>query len=185
MTLRPHSQPGEPHLTAEQFDQLLSRSARPTGAAELTSAEAHLIVCEQCAAELASLRESIFLFRQASTAYADRQLRLQPRWRIPLPSHVLQPAYFAAAAILLISVIPMQVAHRRTLLHHPVASAVAPTAVSLGNRARTAESDNALLEDVYSEVSASVPTPMQALADPTASTGSDPQSVSTSIQRKD
>ena len=181
MTRQQPSQPVEPHLTAEQFDQLLFR---PAGASELTHAEAHLLACEQCAAELASLRESIFLFRQATSTYADRQLRLLPRWRLPLRTHVLQPAYFAAAAILLISLVPMQMAHRRSLPHHPVVSAIVPAAVSNGDQARADESDNALLEDVYSEVSASVPTPMQALDNPTAAADPD-ESVSTSTQRKD
>jgi hypothetical protein len=181
MTPRPSSQPGEAHLTAEQLDELL---VCPAGASELTPAEAHLLACEQCAAELASLRESLFLFRQATSTYADRQLRLLPRWRIPLRAHVLQPAYFAAAAILLISLVPMQMAHRRDALHHPAASTMAPVAVSNGDQARTAESDNALLEDVYTEVSASVPTPMQALDNPIASADSD-ESIPTSTQRKD
>ena len=148
-------------------------------------AEAHLRTCEQCAAELAALRESLALFREASTAYADRQLRLLPRWRIPVRRHVAPPAYFAAAAILLLSVIPMQVAHRRSQLPKPVVAAGASAVVAAGNQARTAESDDALLEDVNSEVSASVPAPMQALDDPTVATESAAVPVETSNQRKD
>jgi anti-sigma factor RsiW len=177
MTLQPPQPPAQPgiagcaHLTGEQFGELLARSA---GSLELPDAlaEAHLRACERCAAELAALRESLALFREASSAYADRQLRLLPQWRIPVRHHGLQPAYFAAAAILLISVIPMQMAHRRSQLPKPVVAA-------------GAESDDALLEDVSSEVSASVPAPMQALDDPIVATENSAESVATSNQRKD
>jgi hypothetical protein len=97
----------------------------------------------------------------------------------------LQPAYFAAAAILLISVIPMQMAHRRSQLPKPVVAAGASAVVAAGDQARAAESDDALLEDVSSEVSASVPAPMQALDDPIVATENSAESVATSNQRKD
>lgn len=190
MTLQPPQPPapsgiaGCAHLTGEQFGELLARSA---GSPEPPDAlaEAHLRTCEQCAAELAALRESLALFREASSAYADRQLRLLPQWRIPLRHHGLQPAYFAAAAILLISVIPMQMAHRRSQLPKPVVAAGASAVVAAGDQARTAESDDALLEDVNSEGSASVPTPMQALDNPIVATENAVESGATSNQRKD
>jgi anti-sigma factor RsiW len=190
MTLQPPQPPAQPgiagcaHLTGEQFGELLARSA---GSLELPDAlaEAHLRACERCAAELAALRESLALFREASSAYADRQLRLLPQWRIPVRHHGLQPAYFAAAAILLISVIPMQMAHRRSQLPKPVVAAGASAVVAAGDQARAAESDDALLEDVSSEVSASVPAPMQALDDPIVATENSAESVATSNQRKD
>jgi hypothetical protein len=43
----------------------------------------------------------------------------------------------------------------------------APKAAATVASARSAESDEALLEDIDRELSASVPAPMQALADPT------------------
>ena len=175
---------GRGHLTGEQFGELLARSS---GSPEPSDAlaEAHLRACAQCAAELAALRESLSLFREASTAYADRQLRLLPQWRIPVRRHGLQPAYFAAAAILLLSVIPMQMAHRHSQLPKSVVAAGASAVIAAGDQARTAESDDALLEDVSSEVSASVPAPMQALDVPIVATESAAQPVDTSDQRKD
>jgi anti-sigma factor RsiW len=190
MTPQPPQPPAQPsiagcgHLTGEQFGELLARSA---GSPEPLDplAEAHLRTCEQCAAELAALRESLALFREASSIYADRQLRLLPQWRIPVRHHVAQPAYFAAAAILLLSLIPMQVAHRRSQLPKPLVAAGASAVVAAGDQARTTESDDALLEDVNSEVSASVPAPMQALDVPIVTTETAAVPVATSNQRKD
>jgi anti-sigma factor RsiW len=191
MTLQPPRTPAQPgtagcaHLTGEQFGELLARSARSPEPSDAL-AEAHLRTCEQCAAELATLRESLTLFREAGSAYADRQLRLLPRWRIPARPQGVQPAYFAAAAILLLSVIPMQMAHRQSRLSRPAVAAGASAVVAAGNQARTAESDAALLEDVNSEASASVPTPMQALDvpdDPIVATATEP--AATPDQRKD
>ena len=46
------------HLTGEQFGELLARSANSPQPSDLL-AETHLRTCEQCSAELASLRESL------------------------------------------------------------------------------------------------------------------------------
>jgi anti-sigma factor RsiW len=154
---------------------------------DISQAEAHLLVCEQCAAELASLREAISLFREASNAYADEELRSRPRWILPARrshSQSLVPAYWvAAAAMFLTALLPLQVMRRHT--HAPPAAGVSSVAAS--NAASNAQSDEALLEDVNSEISASVPTSMQALADPSddASTASIATSDTTSNQRKD
>jgi hypothetical protein len=54
--------------------------------------------------------------------------------------------------------------------------------------AKVAESDEALLEDVDRELSASVPAPMQALADPTGEDSAQPpmqSATQTESQRKD
>jgi anti-sigma factor RsiW len=177
---------GNTHLTEEQFGELLSASAR--GPALYRSlAEAHAQSCEQCAAELASLRECLLLFREASTAYADNELRYMPQVKLParrrmfLP--VIEPGYWvlAAAAIFLVALLPMQTLRQHTV---PPAAAVAASISSA-----PAESDEALLEDVSREASASVPAAMQTLADPTdivSSTSADVETSSqTSNQRKD
>src|SRR5208283_2397975 len=176
--------PGENHLTGEQFGELMAGTTEAVGG-ELALAEAHLQACEQCAAELASLREAITLFREASSAYANEELRRRPRWILPERrsySRSLMPAYWvAAAAMFLTALFPLQVLRRHNA--HPQATAV----VASSTPASTAQSDEALLEDVNSEISASVPTSMQALADPSddASTASISTSDSTSNQRKD
>ena len=176
------SAPGESHLTGEQFGELMAGTTEAAGG-ELALAEAHLLVCEQCAAELASLREAICVFREASNAYADEELRLRSRWILPerrSTSLSLVPAYWvAAAAMFLTALFPLQLLRR-----HNVAP---PPAVATSNADRSAQSDEALLEDVNSEISATVPTPMQALADPgdDETAANSETSVPTSNQRKD
>jgi anti-sigma factor RsiW len=174
---------GEGHLTEEQFGELIAASAK-TAAADTSPAEAHLRSCEQCAAEIASLRECLSLFREASTAYADRELRRMPQVtlpaRRPLLFPVLPPAYWvAAAAIFLAALLPLQTLHR-----HAVQPATA-VAADASSAPVGSESDEALLEDVNREESASVPTPMQALADPTDGASSTSAGIETSNQTSD
>jgi anti-sigma factor RsiW len=178
--------PGEQHLTGEQFCELMAGYTKAAGA-ESTPAEAHVKACEQCSAELASLREAVTLFREASSAYADEELRSRPRWEIPARrvfTHRLVPAYWvAAAAMFLTALLPLQVLRR----HSVAPLATVATSTTDGVADRSAQSDEALLEDVNSEISASVPTSMQALADPSNDeTVADNESpVPTSNQRKD
>jgi hypothetical protein len=181
--MTPHSQPTAEHLTGEQFGELLAAfpadGTMPIAPGSSNSdhalAELHVRDCPACAAELASLRESLSLFREATNAYANHHVRLLPPCSVPVRHTALQPAYWAAAAaVLLAALVPMQMLHRRV---PPPAPMVTSQAIS-----PTPESDEALLEDVNREVSESVPTPMQALADPTASVTASSQPSS---QRKD
>jgi hypothetical protein len=175
---------GEGHLTEEQFGELIAASAK-TAAVDSSPAEAHLRSCEQCAAEIANLRECLSLYREASTAYADRELRQMPQ--VKLPAHrpllfpALEPAYWAAAAaaIFLAAMLPLQTLHRHAVQPATAVAADASSA-SVGS-----ESDEALLDDVSREESASVPTPMQALADPTGSASSTSAGIETSNQTSD
>ncbi|MGA2438955.1 MAG: hypothetical protein ABSF57_10655 [Acidobacteriaceae bacterium] len=180
------SAPGETHLTGEQFGELMARPAESAGA-ELALAEAHLLVCEQCAAELASLREAICLFREASSTYADEELRRRPSWILPERrsfSRSLVPAYWvAAAAMFMTALFPLQVLRRHSVAPAPAAV----SSVAASDADRDAQSDEALLEDVNSEISRSVPASMQALADPSddETAVNSETSVATSNQRKD
>ena len=150
------------HLTEEQFGDLLSGSG-PTP--ETALAEAHFLACAQCAAELDSLRASLSLFRQATVVYADNHLRPLSQEPIRIRPAAFQSAYWAtaAAALLLAAILPLQRLHRHS---PPPASTIARVAD------RPTESDEALLESVNTEITESVPTPMKALADPTAHTTS-------------
>ncbi len=177
---------GEAHLTGEQFGELLARFTEDAGP-EPTLAEAHLQACEACSAELASLREAIVLFREASDAYAEQELRGIPRWRLPnrrVFSHTLVPAYWlVAAAMFLTALFPLQVMRRHAQRTPPT---VAETA-TVSNAASTAQSDEALLEDVNRDISATVPSSMQELDDPTedASAVNSESSNATTNLRKD
>lgn len=179
MTHPPVTQLNNQHLTEEQFGELLAPSAEtPAANPDRAFAEAHIASCAQCSAELASLRDSLSLFRQATEAYAEKEFRRMPQSsasRMPIRRPVLQPAYFAAAAALLLAaVLPLQMFHRH--------AKPAPPAIAVTTPDRPAVSDEALFESVNSEISEAVPTPMQALADPTSNATS---SVQNSTQRKD
>lgn len=180
------------HLTSDQMSDLLDRALPRRGEtlnlepSATARAEAHLRSCAICAAEFASLREALLLFQEASVALADREFsRLRKPAFSVLPAHrpYSQTLFWvAASAILMAGLLPLEMRWQRT------ASAPAAKAATAAASARTSESDEALLEDIDRELSASVPAPMQALADPTddassqASIGIDDQ---TSSQRKD
>lgn len=162
------------HLTHEQLCDLLLASSAHTPESEssafkaVNAAEDHLRSCLQCTAELQNLRTSLSTFRQAATSYADQvyarasinkaSIAPSPRYR----SHIL---YWATAAALAIAVaLPLSL-HRQQ--NAPIAhqSAVAATVTP-----QTAESDEALLDGIAQDLSTDVPSSMQPLADPTAST---------------
>ena len=173
------------HLTGEQFGDLLA-GGLPDAACRAEHgtalAQTHLLRCERCATELADMRESLSLFREASNAHAEKELRHLPRILVParpVSMFALEPAYWvAAASILLAAIVPMQRMHRRA--EQPVQAYVASVP------SQTVESDETLLDDVDNELSASVPAPMQALADPTSEASPALNaSVRNSDQRKD
>jgi anti-sigma factor RsiW len=170
------------HLSSDQMSDLLACALSPRGqdacadlhldAAGLASAEAHLLTCAACAAEFASLRETFDLFREASVAYADQEFS---RMRIQRPTFPVLPSprttpqglvWLAASVILMAGVLPLEMRWQRGV--------TAPASLATGGSAHSAESDEALLEDINRDLSASVPAPMQALADPT---GGDSDSV--------
>jgi hypothetical protein len=161
------------HLTHEQLcDVILADSSLPC---EGTSAivQDHLRACLHCSAELESLRISLSLFREASTAYAGQQFARSflKRGSIAPPQRYLtQPLYWAAAAVVLVAAsFPLSLYRQ----HRPLPAATAVVA------SHATESDEALLEEVDQTVSADVPSPMEPLADPTAGS-----TESTSSQRK-
>jgi anti-sigma factor RsiW len=133
----------------------------------------HLDGCYACSAELATLNQSLSAFRNASHSMAQRQFSSLHRSAFsPTQGRkwMVQPLYFAlAAALLVATAVPL------ALPHHP--SAIQPAAHQIESAqsspsARNAESDEALLEGIDQDLSASVPEPMQPLADPTATSTS-------------
>jgi hypothetical protein len=163
------------HLREDQFGDLLTM---PAAAAE---EHPHLRACEQCAAEFAAVRESLGLFREASHAHAEAELRRLPQMAHPsnrLISPARQPAWWLlAAAILLAAVFPAQMHRLRTA--HTAADAGAIATAS------SSQSDEALLDDVDRESSASLPDSMQTLADPSDPSASSDSSTTITTQRKD
>jgi hypothetical protein len=159
------------HLTHEQLCDLLLASSAHTPESESKTveiAENHLRSCLQCTAELQNLRSSLSSFRQAATSYASQiyaqssinkaSIAPSPRYR----SHIL---YWATAAALAIAVaLPLSL-HRQQnapIAHQPAATATITP--------QSTESDEALLDGIAQDLSTDVPSSMQPLADPTAST---------------
>jgi len=161
----------EAHLTESQFGEIFVGASMSAPSA----VEAHLLLCEQCAAELAAMRESLSVFRQASSAYAEAELRRLPQIAVRrCAAPFFDPAYMvAAAALFLAALLPMQALHRFVSQPAPAMETVAAV--------QPTESDRALLEDVDREASLSVPAAMQSLADPST----DGAAVQTPTQRKD
>jgi len=175
------------HLTSDHFGDLLGRGVSEAASPEAEWVDAHLLACQQCSAELAELRQSLALFRDATSAYADEQMRQRPQLVPVRRAQVrwLVPTYWAAAAaaMLLTALLPLQVLRQHSSSAQPAAVAASATGSSAIDHS---QSDEALLDDVDREVSASVPTPMQALADPSASNASTSTDISdsSSSQRK-
>lgn len=163
-----------PHLTHEQLcDMILARSPHPLSS-DFAALQHHLGSCPACSAELASLRASITLLREASTSYSQQQFTRLRSDNIPtLSKTLIQPIYWAAAAVLCIAAALPLTLHRQNP-STPVSSA------STIKPATPSPSDEALLEEINQELSAPIPSPMQPLADPTASSATTP---STSSQR--
>ncbi|HKO19574.1 MAG TPA: hypothetical protein VJU82_11885 [Acidobacteriaceae bacterium] len=163
------------HLNEQQIAELLAASPQDLQEIpELAELQTHTLACAECGAELTRMQESLALFREASTAYADAHLRRVPSFQAPARRRFLQPVYWAAAAagLLLAAFVPIR---------HPAPPAPQLPVIASPKQA-PAESDEALLESVNREVSESVPTPMAALADPTSSNSQPSQN---STQRTD
>jgi len=151
------------HLTDERLATLLAAKPGRCNGDEAV-AEAHLLSCERCATEFGELRESLSLFREtsvacANTVLAGRTAGRHREWVVPARSpHPVHPAFWVAAAAMLLTAVllPMQ------LRRHAV-----PSSIAMNHAVSSGESDEALLEDVNRDLSASVPSPMQALVDPT------------------
>jgi hypothetical protein len=178
---------GDPHLTDDQMSELLdAAAAKGIEPADIEAAEAHLRTCAACSAEFANLREALSLFKEASVAHASHEFaRLRSLDRPAYPVMPIHRPYsqtlfwVTASAVLVAGILPVEMRWQRTLATPPAATFSAAT--------HTAESDEALLEDINRELSASVPDPMQALADPTdsASSAVSQTSTQTPTQRKD
>ena len=153
-----------PHLTHEQLcDLILACSPHPLSS-DYTVIEQHLRACSTCSEELTRLSRSLTLFRDASTSYASHQLaelHAQRASVLPTAHSLTRPLYWACAAALAVAVLaPLGLRHQ-----HP---AVPAPAVAVTASAQTEESDEALLEEVDQDISASVPSPMRPLANPAA-----------------
>jgi hypothetical protein len=174
------------HLTHEQLcDVLLASSAHipEQESFAVEAAEDHLRNCLLCSAELQNLRASLSLFRHATHSYAEAvyaRPAINKASIAPSPRTMSHVRYWAIAALLLVAVLlPLSLHRHRT-------SANPQPAVAIIVSPQTTESDEALLEGIAQDLSTSVPSPMQPLANPTAelAMAQSTPDQSTSTQRK-
>ncbi len=183
MNIQQHTQQ---HLNHEQIcDLLLSGNAETssTGHAQQTQElhREHLHTCLICSSELELLRSSVTSFRAASIVVADRALARRP---LNTPSTMLDtrrsarfisPAFFwAATALLFTAALPLGLYHSN--LNPFLKRAQSPMAIvapaATPHPTTTNLSDEALLESINQDLSASVPSPMQPLDGLQANTAS-------------
>jgi len=156
------------HLTDQQLNELLAASPRElqqSDALELGLASTHAAQCEECGARFAAMRDSLALFQEATTAYASARQHRVPAWQPPIRGFSFPPVFWTAAAAtaLLAIVLPLQM-----VLRHSQPSAAQQTVAAVSTHPAP-DSDQALLDGVSRELSESVPSPLDALADPAGS----------------
>lgn len=156
------------HLTEQQFSDLLI-AFPDENSPELKHLRDHLSRCPECAAELDSLRQPLGNFRSSVTAWADHH-SANRSWAPA--SHTssfgtLSAWLLAAAALILLIALPFATHYES----QTVANVAATHSDTKASAASTMIGDEALLEEVNQTVSSSIPTPMQPLADPTATDG--------------
>lgn len=154
------------HLTEAQLCDLLSTTP------ESASADAHLAECSLCANEFSTLRQSLSSFRLAASNYS--LLHTPPR---PVVGTTVQRSFFAVprlvwagalAAVLAVTGVTV------SNLHKPAAVTPNVTTATTGQPV----SDEALLQDIDSDLSTSVPPSLQPLD--TTSAGTEQTTISTS-----
>jgi hypothetical protein len=160
------------HLTHNQLCDLLladQQNDASTSEAQVSEIQDHLRDCYACSAELATLTTSLTGYRETAHTIAQRNFTPLPRTApAPLLAHhsLLHPIYWAiAATALVIALLPFTPPRHASVIQPQPTRAAAPVAGST-------ESDAALLEDINNDLSASIPPPMQPLADPTPSSAS-------------
>jgi hypothetical protein len=164
------------HLTHQQIcDLLLSTppvEAEVSAEPQQEAHQQHVDACLICASELNLLRTSVTRFREVSVSIADRALARQTRSTL-LPvernTRTLTPAFFwAASGILFAAVLPLSLFHQNLnpLMKQPTAAPIVATSSPTPVKALEPQSvsDEALLEGINQDLSASVPTAMQPLA---------------------
>ena len=144
-----------PHLTSEQMECLLHDPAART-------ASLHLQVCKQCVQELDQLAQVFADLRTAST-----EMAMEHRRRAILPS---ASRSFSGWAYAFVSVIALAVAIVPVALHHN--HAVTEQAKQPAPHVQQTISDDALLNSIQSDLSASVPAAMEPLAATSGQTNS-------------
>jgi len=160
----------ETHLTHNQLCDILLAPPQET-----SPQMQHLRDCPLCAAELASMRQSLSDFQAATKTWASHTMANRAwspsTFEIPVPLSSAPRRFFerqilwASTTLLFAAAVPLTLHYHRTSAQAPAAPTVATRP---DNHQPDLTGDEALLEEIDQTLSSSIPTPMQPLADPTA-----------------
>jgi hypothetical protein len=145
-----------PHLTEAQLYDLLDANAD-------RATELHMAECANCSQEFAQLSEALANFRLAANGIALTHEPIRKPLATPQRMH-FRPAAWATG----LATAALVVAGSLTALHRHTAIEPAPIAVTAPTH--DSISDEALLQDIDSDLSASVPAQLKPL-DVTATSG--------------
>jgi ferric-dicitrate binding protein FerR (iron transport regulator) len=145
------------HLTDEQIAELLSTYPDQSAGA---ITQQHLLHCPHCQTELASLRASLSNFRIAATNLAAAETPALSQRRIVVPSRSFRRNAWAASFATAAAMLALSVA-----LVHPNPPVRRDPQVAVATPAATV-SDDALLDGIQQDLSASIPPSLEPLSVP-------------------
>jgi hypothetical protein len=158
-------------------------------------ADSHLRACAECSRELAQMKKSIALFRQATRDWSESDISTplsRCRTRLSLPAKSSRPLagwVVAAAAIVLIAIPSFYLAQHihgnGTAGVNAVASSGSDNAAKAAlDPAQQLEQDNALLSQIDSAIAEGVPPSLQPLELSSSPTSSSPSSTRSNSNRQ-
>ncbi|MGH9493967.1 MAG: hypothetical protein ACRD3B_03135 [Candidatus Sulfotelmatobacter sp.] len=164
------------HITYEEMTELLI-------GARTNTLDCHLQACAECREEFARMKGSLDSFRTASHAWSESLTSeaAETPQVVPLSRRHSYPSWWKLAAVAAVLLIVFTAAYRikRTSANENTAKATPSAAVVTPSQDQIAQAqikqDNELLAQVNSEISESVPTPMQPLQISAASSESSSQ----------
>jgi predicted anti-sigma-YlaC factor YlaD len=173
------------HITQDEMTELLMGTRTST-------LDCHLQACAECREELERVKSSLALFRTASHAWSEslgsEVSEMQPVLSLPRARRIHaswgEASWWKLAAVAAVLLIVFAAAYRikRTSVNDNTAKGTTPNAVvAESSQNQIAQDqiaqDNELLAQVNSEISESVPTPMQPLQISAASSNSSSQNT--------
>jgi hypothetical protein len=162
------------HITQEEMTELLMGTRTST-------LDCHLQACAECRDELERVKSSLALFRTASHAWSERAASKTSEMQqvISLPRATSYASWWKLAAVAAVLLIVFAAAYRikRTSPNGNTAKVTTPSTITTESSQNQIAQDNELLAQVNSEISESVPTPMQPLQISAASSNSSSQNT--------
>ncbi len=162
------------HITQEEMTELLTGTRTNT-------LDRHLQACVECRDELERVKGSLALFRTASHAWSESVASdlSEVQQVISLPRARTYASWWKLAAVAAVLLIVFMAAYRveRTSVNNNTVQVTTPSGEIVESAQDQIAQDNELLAQVNSEISESVPTPMQPLQISAVSSNSSSQNT--------